>query len=64
MGIDVECNTNLPVTTPAEKREERFRQRLLSSQAKANKLLRKQAKAQRDAARKAQHELNRRLRKK
>ena len=61
MGIDVECNTSLPVTTPAEKREEKFRRKLLDSQNKANKLLKRQVKAQQDAARKTQQRLNRQM---
>jgi hypothetical protein len=46
MSMDVECDTSLPVSTPAEKREKLFQDRLLRSQVKANKILDKQRKIQ------------------
>ena len=38
LSIDVLCDTNLPVSTPAELREQKFQQKLASSQNKANKI--------------------------
>ena len=38
LSIDVLCDTNLPVSTPAELREQKFQQKLASSQKKANKI--------------------------
>ena len=38
LSIDVLCDTNLPVSTPAELREQKFQQKLASSQNKAIKI--------------------------
>ena len=38
LSIDVLCDTTLPVSTPAELREQKFQQKLASSQKKANKI--------------------------
>jgi hypothetical protein len=50
MSMDVECDTGLPISTPAEKREKLFQDRLLRSQEKANKIMDKQRKLQEKAA--------------
>jgi len=38
LAINVECDTGLPVSTPAELREKKFQQKLKQSQTKANKI--------------------------
>ena len=38
LSIDVLCDTTLPVSTPAELREQKFQQKLASSQKRANKI--------------------------
>jgi len=38
LSMDVECDTSLPVSTPAELREKKFQQKLKQSQTKANKI--------------------------
>ena len=38
LSIDVLCDTTLPVSTPAELREQKFQQKLSASQNKANKI--------------------------
>ena len=42
VSMDVECDTGLPVSTPAELREKKFQQKLAASQTKANKIADKQ----------------------
>ena len=42
LSMDVECDTGLPVSTPAELREKKFQQKLKQSQTKANKIADKQ----------------------
>lgn len=44
LSIDVECDTGLPVSTPAELREKKFQNKLRQSQTKANKIADKQRK--------------------
>jgi hypothetical protein len=46
MSMDVQCDTGLPVSTPAEKREKLFQKRLERSQKKANQILNRQRKVQ------------------
>lgn len=36
LSMNVECDTGLPVSTPAELREKKFQQKLAASQKKAN----------------------------
>jgi ATP phosphoribosyltransferase regulatory subunit HisZ len=50
LSMDVECDTGLPVSTPAEKREALFQRKLLESQRKANKIARKNQSLQKKAA--------------
>lgn len=42
LSMDVECDTGLPVSTPAELREKKFQNKLRQSQTKANKIADKQ----------------------
>ncbi len=42
LSMDVECDTGLPVSTPAELREKKFQAKLKQSQTKANKIADKQ----------------------
>jgi hypothetical protein len=42
LQIDVECDTGLPVSTPAELREKKFQDKLAASQKKANAIADKQ----------------------
>ena len=59
LSMDVECDTTMPVSTPAELREKKFQNILAKSQLKANKIAKKQAAV---AARLAQ-KLERKMRK-
>jgi hypothetical protein len=52
LSMDVECDTDLPVSTPAEKREKLFQQRLSRSQTKANKIADRQRRVQEALAKK------------
>ena len=52
LSMDVECDTGLPVSTPAELREKKFQQKLATSQAKANKIADKQRRIQEALAKK------------
>jgi hypothetical protein len=52
LSMDVECDTGLPVSTPAELREKKFQQRLAKSQEKANKIADKQRRVQEALAKK------------
>jgi hypothetical protein len=52
MSMDVECDTGLPVSTPAELREKKFQQRIARSQEKANKIADKQRRIQEALAKK------------
>ena len=57
LSIDVECDTSLPVSTPAEKREQLFQKRLRDSQLKANKIADKTRKIQERNAKKLERQL-------
>ena len=43
LSMDVECDTTMPVSTPAELREKKFQKILSKSQIKANNIAKKQA---------------------
>jgi hypothetical protein len=43
LSMDVECDTTLPTSTPAELREKKFQNILAKSQKKANTIAKKQA---------------------
>lgn len=57
LSMDVECDTGLPVSTPAEKREKLFQQRIAKAQKKANQIADKQRKIQEAAAKKLQRKM-------
>ena len=52
LSMDVECDTGLPVSTPAELREKKFQQKLAASQNKANKIADRQRRIQEALAKK------------
>lgn len=52
MSMDVECDTGLPVSTPAELREKKFQQKLQQSQKKANQIADRQRRVQEALAKK------------
>ena len=53
LSIDVECDTTLPKSTPAELREKKFQKKLAASQKKATEILDRQRKIQEKAAKAA-----------
>jgi hypothetical protein len=57
LSMDVECDTGLPVSTPAEKREKLFQNKLKASQQKANKIADKQRRVQEALAKKMTRKL-------
>ena len=57
MSMDVQCDTGLPVSTPAEKREKLFQKRLERSQKKANQILNRQRKVQEKLAKAQERQL-------
>jgi hypothetical protein len=59
LSMDVECDTGLPVSTPAELREKKFQRKLKQSQLKANKI----ADRQRRVAEALAKKMTRKLRK-
>jgi hypothetical protein len=59
LSMNVECDTGLPVSTPAELREKKFQQKLAASQGKANKI----ADRQRRVAEALAKKMTRKLRK-
>jgi hypothetical protein len=59
LSMDVECDTGLPVSTPAEKREKLFQQRISKAQQKANQIADKQRKVQEAVAKKLQRRMRR-----
>jgi hypothetical protein len=57
MSMDVQCDTGLPVSTPAEKRDKLFQKRLERSQKKANQILNRQRKVQEKLAKAQERQL-------
>ncbi len=57
LAINVECDTGLPVSTPAELREKKFQQKLKQSQTKANKIADRQRKVAEALAKKMTRKL-------
>ena len=57
MSMDVACDTGLPISTPAEKREKLFQKRLEKSQKKANQILNRQRKVQEKLAKAQERQL-------
>lgn len=64
LSMDVECDTGLPVSTPAEKREMLFQRRIKESQQKANKIAERQRKVAEALAKKMTRKMNKELRNK
>jgi hypothetical protein len=62
LQMDVECDTGLPVSTPAEKREKLFQQRLAQSQSKANKIADRQRRIQEAMAKKLTRKMQKEMR--
>jgi hypothetical protein len=62
MSIDVECDTTLPLSTPAELREKKFQQKLSASQSKANKIADRQRKVSEALAKKMTRKMQKELR--
>ena len=60
--VDVECDTSLPVSTPAELREKKFQQKLAASQNKANKIADRQRKVAEALAKKVTRKMHKELR--
>lgn len=62
LDINVECDTSLPVSTPAEKREQLFQKRLVDAQRKATKIADRQRLVQERVAKKMTRDLQKKLR--
>jgi aryl-alcohol dehydrogenase-like predicted oxidoreductase len=62
LSMDVECDTGLPVSTPAELREKKFQQKLSQSQMKANKIADRQRKVAEALAKKITRKMHKELR--
>ncbi len=64
LSMDVECDTGLPVSTPAELREKKFQQKLAASQNKANKIADRQRRIQEALAKKMTRQMRKEQRNK
>jgi hypothetical protein len=62
LSMSVECDTGLPVSTPAEKREKLFQNKLKQSQVKANKIADRQRKVAEALAKKITRKMQKELR--
>jgi hypothetical protein len=62
LSMSVECDTGLPVSTPAEKREKLFQNKLKQSQTKANKIADRQRKVAEALAKKVTRKMQKELR--
>ena len=62
LAMDVECDTGLPVSTPAELREKKFQQKLKQSQQKAIQIADRQRKVAEALAKKVTRKMNKELR--
>jgi len=62
LSMSVECDTGLPVSTPAEKREKLFQNKLKQSQVKANKIADRQRKVAEALAKKVTRKMQKELR--
>lgn len=62
LSMDVECDTTMPVSTPAELREKKFQTILANSQKKANTIAKKQAAVAARLAKKMERKMRRDLR--
>jgi hypothetical protein len=57
LSLDVECDTTMPVSTPAELREKKFQNILAKSQKKANNIAAKQARVAERLAKKLERKM-------
>lgn len=57
LSLDVECDTTMPVSTPAELREKKFQNTLARSQKKANKIAARQARVAERLAKKLERKM-------
>lgn len=64
LSMDVECDTTMPVSTPAELREKKFQNILAKAQLKANKIAKRQAAVAERLAVKTERQMRKDLRKK
>jgi hypothetical protein len=62
LSMDVECDTGLPVSTPAELREKKTQRILKKSQQKANKIADKQRRVSEALAKKMTRKMQKELR--
>ncbi len=62
LSMDVECDTTLPRSTPAELREKKFQAILAKSQKKANQIADKQRRIQEALAKKMTRKMQKELR--
>jgi len=62
MSMDVECDTGLPMSTPAELREKKFQKKLQQSQQKANAIADRQRKVAEALAKKMTRKMQKELR--
>ena len=63
LSMDVECDTTLPASTPAELREKKFQKILTKSQIKANKIAKRQAAVAERLAKKMERKMRKEQRK-
>ncbi len=62
LSMDVECDTTLPTSTPAELREKKFQNILAKSQQKANAIAKKQAAVAARLAQKMERKMRKEMR--
>ena len=62
LSMDVECDTTMPTSTPAELREKKFQNILAKSQKKANQIADKQRRIQEALAKKMTRKMQKELR--
>ena len=62
LSMSVECDTGLPVSTPAELREKKFQAKLKQSQDKANKIADRQRRVAEALAKKMTRKMQKELR--
>jgi len=62
LSMDVECDTTMPTSTPAELREKKFQAKLKQSQDKANKIADRQRKVSEALAKKVTRKMQKELR--
>ena len=62
LSMDVECDTTMPTSTPAELREKKFQNILAKSQQKANAIAKKQAAVAERLAKKMERKMRKEMR--